>query len=69
MKYNLVGINGNAFCIIGYVTRAMREEKCSEKEIYNYNKRATSGDYNNLLVESIKIIDELNSKYEDEDNE
>lgn len=24
-KYDLVGVNGNAYCVMGYVSRAMRE--------------------------------------------
>jgi len=60
MKYNLEGINGNAFVIMGYVTNAMKKEKKSEDEIKAYRERAMSSDYQNLLCESMDIIDELN---------
>lgn len=61
-KYNLVGINGNAFSIMGYVTKAMRKEGKLEEEINAYREEAMSSDYNNLLCESMDIIDELNNK-------
>ena len=31
--YNLVGVNGNAYSIMGYVAAAMRNEGRSEEEI------------------------------------
>jgi hypothetical protein len=61
-KYSLVGVDGNAFCVMGYVTRAMRKEGKSNEEIDEYRKKAMSADYNNLLCESMNMIDELNKK-------
>jgi len=60
MKYDLVGIDGNAFSVMGYVAKAMRKEGKSEAEIKSYREKAMSSDYNNLLCESMDIIDELN---------
>jgi hypothetical protein len=60
MKYDLVGIDGNAFSIMGYVVRAMKKEKRSIEEQKSYQAKAMSGDYDNLLSESVKKIDELN---------
>lgn len=62
-KYSLVGIDGNAHGIMGYVVRAMRSEKCSKDKMDEYIKEATSGNYDNLIQTSIKVLDELNSKY------
>jgi hypothetical protein len=62
MKYNLVGVDGNAFSIMGYVINAMKKEKRSTEEQKSYQKRAMSGNYDNLLFESVKIIDELNKE-------
>ncbi|GMO25265.1 MAG: hypothetical protein Pg6A_12590 [Termitinemataceae bacterium] len=58
--YDLVGVDGNACCIMGYVARAMRECKKSKAEIDAYRKDATSGDYNNLLAVSVAMVDALN---------
>lgn len=62
-KYNLVGIDGNAYSIMGYVRNAMKNENKSKLEIDNYISDATSGDYNHLLLVSVTMIDELNNKY------
>jgi hypothetical protein len=45
----LVGEDGNAFAIMGRVTRAMRKGGISDQEIDNFRKEAMSGDYDNLL--------------------
>lgn len=38
-KYNLVGIDGNAFSVMGYVRNAMRAEGFSREEIEAYTTR------------------------------
>lgn len=60
--YDLVGIDGNAFNVMGYVRRAMKECGFSKDEIEAYTKDATSGDYNHLLVVSMDIIDKCNER-------
>lgn len=62
-KYDLVGIDGNAFSVIAYVERAMRHEKKSHQEIQDYRKDAMSSDYNHLLCVSVAMIDELNGNF------
>ena len=62
MKYSLVGINGNAFCVMGYVVDAMRNCKFSRSEISDYYKEATSGNYNHLLSVSVAMIDKCNDR-------
>lgn len=62
-KYTLVGADGNAYCIMGYVKSALKREKCSKDKIDEYIKEATSGNYDNLVQVSMKVLDELNSKY------
>jgi len=64
-KYSLLGINGNAFGVIGYVTRAMKKEGRSELEIKKYREKVMSSDYRNLLRISQGIIDSLNEKESD----
>lgn len=61
-RYNLVGIDGNAFSVIGYVTKAMREQKFSSSEITCYRNDAMSSDYMHLLSISIEMIDKCNSR-------
>ena len=60
IKYTLVRIDGNAFSVMGYVRRCMRECNCTNEEMKDYTSRAMSGDYNNLLCVSVEIIDKLN---------
>lgn len=61
-KYTLVGVDGNAFAVMGYVQNAMRKSGFSKEEISAYLKRATSSDYNNLLAESVKMVDDCNNR-------
>ena len=60
MKYDLVGVDGNAFAVIGYVLKAMKECKMSKEEQSDYQTKAMSGDYDNLLVVSVEMIDKCN---------
>lgn len=63
-KYNLVGIDGNAFNVMAYVSRCMREEGMSIDYIREYKSNAMSDDYNNLLCVSMDMIDKLNEMNE-----
>ena len=67
--YDLVGVDGNAYSIMGYVKKAMRAEKCTSQEIDEYLKDAMSSDYNHLLTVSISMIDKLNEKHGGSDYE
>lgn len=61
-KYTLVGVDGNAFAIMGYVLRAMEEEGFSKEEREEYLEDAKSSDYNNLLCVSDDYIDRVNDR-------
>ena len=61
-KYTLVGVDGNAFSIMGYVRKAMKRERCTKEEIDAFTKEATSGDYNHLICISVEMCDKLNGK-------
>lgn len=61
-KYTLVGVDGNAFSVMGYVKSAMRKEGSSKEEIAAYLKKVMSGDYNSLIVASMDILNKLNNK-------
>lgn len=59
--YSLIGVDGNAFSVMGYVAKAMRECHKSKEEIDAYYKDAMSGDYNNLLCVSMDMLEILNN--------
>lgn len=59
-KYNLVGIDGNAFFVMGYVMNAMRECRFSKSDIDAYYKDATSSNYSHLICVSVEMIDKCN---------
>jgi len=59
-KYTLVGVDGNAFNIMGYVRGAMRACRFSADEISAYTKDAMSSDYNHLVFVSLNMIDKCN---------
>ena len=61
-RYSLIGVDGNAFAIMGYVIRAMRETGFSQDEIKAYREDAESDDYNHLLCVSADMIDKCNER-------
>ena len=61
-KYDLVGIDGNAYAIMAYVSRAMKEQKFNRRQIDRYIARAKKKDYNHLLMVSITYIDKCNER-------
>jgi len=67
VNVKMVGEDGNAFAIIGRVTKAMRRAGVDKDIIEKYKNEAMSGDYNNLIVTTMKYchIDEN----DDEDEE
>jgi len=58
--YDLVGVNANAFKIMGCVARAMRECKKQKTEIDAYYADAKSADYDHLLDVSMEMASKLN---------
>ena len=72
--YTLVGVDGNAFSIMGYVRSAMKRAQMTSQDIDAYTKDATSSDYNHLLVVSCEMIDKVNKvldldKYDENEDE
>ena len=49
IKLNLVGLDGNAFFLLGAFQRQARREGWTTEEISEVINKAQSGDYNNLL--------------------
>lgn len=62
MKYLLIGVDGNAFSVMGYVARAMKERGKTKAEIDAYFADAKSADYYNLLAVSAAVIERLNAE-------
>ena len=58
-KYNLVGVDGNAFMVMGYVRRALIESGNKDK-VAEYFSKAKSGNYDNLIIVSLDYIDMAN---------
>ena len=74
-KKTLVGVDGNAFCIMGTVSSWMEEayhlakqrsdedgmKAFNEEAVNAYTSDAMSSDYNHLLGVSVKMTDKINS--------
>ena len=58
-KYSLIGINGNAFSIMGYVRNTLKKEGLKDK-IKEYTQKATAKDYNHLIAVSLEYIELAN---------
>lgn len=53
----LVGLNSNAFSILGRCLEAMRRAKLSQEERDAFYKEATSGNYDHLLATCMEWFD------------
>lgn len=61
-KYSLVGVDGNAYCIMGYTAKAMRRAGFSKEEVEQMYEEAESSDYYNLIAVCDGYIDKVNEK-------
>ena len=52
----LVGEDGNAYAIMGSVSKAMKKAGVSKEDIDAYFKDAMSGDYDHLLQVTLKTV-------------
>jgi hypothetical protein len=57
IKVQLVGQDGNAFAIMGAVSKALRSGGVSSEEINEFTTESMSGDYNHLLQIAMKWVD------------
>ena len=53
----LIGEDGNAFAILGKVTKAMKRAGYSQDEVKEYQAKAMSGDYDHLLATTMEYVD------------
>lgn len=61
-KYNLIGVDGNAYAIMGYVAKAMKESGFTKEEITKYYDDCRSADYNHLVMASHSMVEKCNKK-------
>ena len=61
--YDLVGVNGNAYAVMGYTANALRREGLHDL-VDQMHKEAMSGDYDNLLMVCMKYLDIANEALE-----
>lgn len=59
MKYDLCGIDGNAYAILGYTSRALKHEGLRHL-VDQMHEEAMSGDYDHLVVTCMKYLDKAN---------
>ena len=57
--FSLVGVDGNAFSVMGYTARALKAVGLRDL-VDEMHKRAMAGDYNNLLCVCMEYIDKAN---------
>ena len=53
----LIGENGNAFMVMGLVSKALRKAGADDEYVNEYLNKATSGDYDHLLGVSQEYVD------------
>ena len=56
VKVKLIGEDGNAFHILGKVTKALRRAGYDKAFIDDYIEQATSGDYDTLLMTTMVFV-------------
>lgn len=56
-KLKLVGKDGNVFAILSEARRVARKVGWSRDDIREYEKEATSGDYDNLLLTMMEYFE------------
>lgn len=59
-EYSLVGQDGNAFFLLGYVNRCLKREHFTKEDVDNCDKLAMQGDYTHLVGVLDKYIDLCN---------
>ena len=67
--YSLIGVDGNAFSVMAYVAKAMKKHGYKATQICEYNVSCMNGNYAELIQKSMKVLDEINSKLDAEDDE
>lgn len=58
-KYSLVGVNGNAYALMGYTAKAMKREGLAD-EVDEMLSKAKSGNYSNLICVCNDYVEKCN---------
>ena len=58
-KFTLVGVDGNAFAVMGYTANALRRAGLKD-EVKTMQDKAMSSDYDNLLRVCVEYVDKAN---------
>jgi len=53
----LIGMDSNAFLILGIVKKALKKAGADQEYIEQYITEATSGDYDNVLTVTMEYVD------------
>jgi hypothetical protein len=56
IEVKLIGEDGNAFAILGRITRAMRRHGIGDADVKAFMAEATSGDYDHLLATAMHWV-------------
>ena len=65
--YSLVGVDGNAFSIMGYTSRALK--RTGHRDLIDkMRKEAMSGDYHNLICVCDSYIDIANESLSEQED-
>lgn len=64
LSIDLKGPQGNAFYVMGAVSRALKQLKRPAEEIDEYRNQCMSSDYGNLLKVSQDILDKHHIEYD-----
>ena len=59
MKYDLVGVDGNAFMLMGYTARALKNEGLGNL-VSEMQSKAMSGDYDTVIATCLEYVDRAN---------
>lgn len=63
--YSLIGVDGNAFAIMGYTARALK--RTGHRDLVDkMHEEATAGDYDNLIAVCDRYIAIANGEVEDD---
>jgi hypothetical protein len=69
IKVQLVGMDGNAFFILGRVSEALRKGGASREELTEFQQEATSGDYDKLLQTVMRWVNATGYDVDEDEDE
>ena len=67
-RFTLVGVDGNAFSVMGYTQRCLKQAGLEDK-IHEMRIKAMSGDYSNCICTCLEYVEMANKALGLEDEE